>query len=169
MNRLLTLPPRVCQRLLTLLLVGGLVVGCTAGRDGPGAVTYTGEIEAYLEPFDQKNACSVTMVLHNLSQVRQGDANLTLAWFDASGVLLAEQSLRMDGLLEGRADAKNLTLPVLCKQVDRVLVRSAKWNLFMGWGTPGPIVRIDGVEGVELRLDWNAQTGLFESIKGNSK
>lgn len=149
-------------RRLALVLTSVLVAGCAAGLDRPAAVTYTGELEVFLEPFDEKGSCSVTIALRNLSKVRQGDANLKLAWFDASGALIAEPSLQMDGLLDGRVDAKNLALPVRCRQVERLAVRSAKWVLFEGWDAPKrTIVRIDGVEGGEWQMGWNAEMGLF--------
>jgi hypothetical protein len=126
------------------------------------AVIYSGQLDVYLEPCDEKGVCSITIGLRNTSGARQGDANIELTWFDADGSLLAEQPLRMDGLLDGRYDAKNQALPVPCRQVGRLLVRKADWNLFESWDIPtGSVVRIDGVEGTEWQFRWDEGGGLF--------
>ena len=154
---------RRAARPLVVVAAGWLAVACTSTATSPEpAVTYAGQLDVYLEPFDDKGACSITIGLRNASGARQGDANLKLAWFDPAGALLAEQTLRMDGLLEGRYDAKNLALPVPCRQVDRLAVRKAEWNLFEGWDTPArSVVRIDGVEGAEWQIVWDEEARLF--------
>ena len=140
-----------------------LVAACTSmpSARAPAAI-YTGQIDVYLEPFDDKRSCSITIGLRNSSGVRQGDANLRLDWLDSSGALIAGQSVGMDGLLDGRYDAKNLALPVRCREVGKLVVRRAEWDLFDGWAsTSRPVVRIDGVEGTEWRMAWDEATGLF--------
>jgi len=150
-------------RSVMVLAASCLAVACTSTpAPTQPAATYSGQLDVYLQPFDDKGACSITIGLRNASGARQGDANLKLAWFDAAGAVLAEQPLRMDGLLDGRYDAKNLALPVPCRQVSRLTVRRAEWNLFEGWDTPARVVvRIDGVEGTEWQIVWDEENGLF--------
>jgi hypothetical protein len=141
-----------------------LAVACTSMTTAPkqAARIYSGQLDVVLEPFDAQGKCSITIGLRNTSGVRQGDANLKLAWHDSAGAVLAEQELRMDGLLEGRYDAKNLALLVPCREVDRLVVRTAEWTLFEGWDTPTPsIVRIDGVEDTEWKVGWDEENQLF--------
>lgn len=150
-------------RSLILVAASWLAVACTSmvTRPEPARI-YSGQLDVYLEPYDDKGKCSITIGLRNASGARQADANLKLAWFDSAGAVLAEQMLRMDGLLDGRYDAKNLALPVLCRQVARLAVRKAEWNLFEGWDTPAKsIVRIDGVEGTEWQFLWDEEYGLY--------
>jgi hypothetical protein len=145
-------------------VVASLLAGaCASTATVPEpAVVYTGQLDVHLEPFDDKGSCSITVGLRNSSGVRQGEANLQLAWIGSSGSLIAEQGLRMDGLLDGRYDAKNLALPVSCREVGRLVVRRAEWNLFDGWDTPArAVVRIEGAEGTEWEFGWDAQNSLF--------
>jgi len=148
-----------------LALVGAslFVAACTANAPRPpSAVTYQGQLDVYLQPYDDKEACSITVGLRNSSGVRQGDANLELAWFSSAGAAIAEQTLRMDGLLEGRYDAKNLALRVRCREVARLAVRRAEWDLFDGWDSPArSVVRIDGVENTEWEFAWDDEIDLF--------
>jgi hypothetical protein len=146
----------------------GALAGCAAPGSGPDpapTLAYPGEAEFYLEPYDAQGACSVTVGLRNSSGVRQGDAWLSLAWYGTEGALVAEQRLRLDPLLEGRYDAKNLTLPVRCTTVARVVVRSARWRVFPTKDGPdpglAPEARIDAVDGREWRFGWQAGSGLF--------
>ncbi len=159
------------RRSVAILLPVLLLAGCAAAPGGgaPGggqreAPTrlYTGELDVYLEPYDDKGACSITIGLRNTSGVRQGEARLQLAWLNAQGAVLADQSLRMDGLLPGRYDAKNLALPLKCERVSRLQVRSAEWTLFEGWDDPQPVVvPIEGAHATEWRLAWDATLGVF--------
>lgn len=152
-----------------LVLAAGLLVAACTSSPTPRApaVIYSGQIDVYLEPFDDKGSCSITIGLRNSSGVRQGDAHLQLAWFASSGAAIAEQGLRMDGLLDGRYDAKNLALPVPCREVGKLVVRKAEWDLFEGWDAPvRSVVRIDGVEGTEWELAWDEATGLFVGRPG---
>lgn len=148
---------------LVVMAASCLVVACTPVATAPETDRiYSGQLDVYLEPFDDKGSCSITIGLRNTSGARQGDANLELAWFDASNGLLAEQALRMDGLLDGRYDAKNLALLVPCRQVARLVVGNAEWNLFEGWDTPArSVVRIDGVEDSEWQILWDEETRLY--------
>ncbi len=154
-------PCSLAARSLFLVAVSSLAVACTSTPPRPVAI-YSGQLEVYLEPFDAKGICSITIGLRNVSGARQNDANLKLAWFDPAGDLIEEQALRMDPLLVGRTDGKNLALPVRCLQVSQLTVRRAEWELFEGWGTPAQsVVRIDGVEGTKWAFDWDEQNGLF--------
>jgi len=151
-------------RSLLLVAASWMAVACTstATRQEEPAGIYSGKLDVYLEPYDDNGKCSITIGLRNESGARQGDANLDLAWLDSAGAVLAEQTLRMDGVLEGRYDAKNLALPVLCRQVARLAVRKAEWNLFEGWDTPArSVVRIDGVEDTEWQIVWDEENQLF--------
>lgn len=152
-----------CSRLGSILLLSSCLVGaCTVAPPAAKGPTYAGELEVYLQPFDEKGLCSVTIGLRNVSGSRQGDANLSLAWFDAGGKSLGEQALRMDELRPERTDGKNLTLQARCKEVSRLIVRTAEWNLFEGWDTPArSVVRIDRVEGSEWQFSWDAENFLF--------
>jgi hypothetical protein len=153
-----------CIRSLILIASSWLAVACTSMTTAPEqpARIYSGQLDVVLEPFDARGKCSITIGLRNTSGVRQGDANLKLAWFDSAGALLAEQALRMDGLLEGRYDAKNLALPVPCRQVGQLAVRTAEWNVFEGWDVPvRSVVRIDGVEDTEWKVVWDEENQLF--------
>ncbi len=151
-------------RLVLVLAVGWLAMACTstATRTAEPAVIYSGQLDVHLQPYDDKGVCSINIGLRNASGVRQGDANLRLAWFDRAGDLIAENALRLDGLLDGRYDAKQLTLPVLCQKVGRLAVRRAEWDVFEGWDKPvSSVVRIHGVEDTEWAFDWDDQNGLF--------
>jgi hypothetical protein len=153
-----------CIRSLILIASSWLAVACTSMTTAPEqpARIYSGQLDVVLEPFDARGKCSITIGLRNTSGVRQGDANLKLAWFDSAGALLAEQELRMDGLLEGRYDAKNLALLVPCREVDRLVVRTAEWTLFAGEDIPvQSVVRIDGVEDTEWKVGWDEENQLF--------
>lgn len=153
-----------CARSLSLVASSWLAVACTSMATGPEepARIYSGQFEVYLEPFDEQGRCSITIGLRNASGVRQGDANLKLAWFDTAGAVLVEQELRMDGLLEGRYDAKNLALLMPCRQVTRLAVRTAEWNLFEGWDSPArSVVRIDGVGDTAWEMVWDEEKQLF--------
>jgi hypothetical protein len=148
---------------LIVVAASWLAVACVSMTTRPEpARLYSGQLDVYLEPFDDKGRCSITIGLRNVSGARQGDANLKLAWFDAADALIAEQALRMDGLLDGRYDAKNVALPVPCRQVGRLAVRKAEWNLFEGWDAPArSVVRIDGVEGTGWQILWDEESSLF--------
>lgn len=123
---------------------------------------YAGEVEVYLLPYEEQGACSITVGLRNTSGVRMAVAWFQLAWLDGEGQLLAEQSLRMDGLLPGRYDAKNLSLPLRCAQVSRLDIKSANWTLFQGWDNPlEVVVPITGAHGTGWRLRWNAELEAF--------
>lgn len=140
--------------------------GCAASGPRPGAtLTYPGEAEFYLEPYDAVGACSATVGLRNTSGMRQGEAWLSLAWYGVDGALVDEQPLRLDPLLEGRYDAKNLSLAVRCATLARVVVRSARWQVYPTKDGPdpglAPEARIDGVDGGEWRFGWQAGSGLF--------
>jgi hypothetical protein len=158
-----TRPRTLGARSLVLVAASWLAVACTSTATPPEPdVIYSGQLEVYLEPFDDKGVCSITIGLRNVAGARQNDANLKLAWFDSAGDLIAEQALRMDPLLVGRTDGKNLALPVRCRQIGQLTVRRAEWDLFEGWGTPAQsVVRIDGVEGTEWAFVWDEQNGLF--------
>jgi hypothetical protein len=144
---------------LVTLLSGWTIVFCSVGQTmtRPG---YRGDLDVFLEPNDPQGVCSVTIGLRNISGARQGEARLRLAWFDSTGTLVADQSLRMDPLDIDRYDAKNLALPVICSKVGRMRVQSAKWVL--GWETlDGPVVTIEAVERTEWQMRWDGEIGLF--------
>ena len=126
------------------------------------ARTYAGEVEVYLLPYDEQGICSITVGLRNTSGVRQGEARFQLAWLDAESQLLADQSLWMDGLLPGRYDAKNLSLPVRCDKVGRLDMKSAEWTLFEGWDNPlKVVVPITGAHRTAWQFRWDAALGAF--------
>lgn len=163
------------RRVLASLLPGLLLAGCATTPESvsepaeppavppaPPSREYAGEVEVFLLPYDEQGACSITIGLRNISDVRHAEARFQLAWLNANSELLADQSLRMDGLRPGRYDAKNLSLPVRCKQVSRLLMKTAEWTLFEGWDSPLPVVvPIAGAHATEWRLRWNPELGAF--------
>jgi len=120
---------------------------------------YHGEMDLWLLPYDDRGVCSVTVGLRNASGVRQGEAWLTLAWLGHDGAELHPPStIRMDPMLAGRYNAKNVTLPLRCAEVASVEVRRAEWTLFAGWDAPPqPVVPIQDVSGTRWRLSWREE------------
>lgn len=117
----------------------------------------------YLEPWDARGVCSVTVTLDNQSGARQGEAWLRLQWLDVERRLVGEHRQRMDPLLPEHHDAKNHALPVLCSRIGRLQVRSAEWHPYPTLDTPvnERVVSIEDVEGSEWRFSWNEEMKLF--------
>jgi hypothetical protein len=129
----------------------------------PGPREYLGELEVYLEPWDPRELCAVTVGLRNLAGVRQGEAWLKLRWVDTDNTVVGEPDLRLDGLLPERFNAKNLTLPVRCSRLSHVEVVSAEWTLPHDAVIPGETrVPITGVAGTRWRFAWNGEIALFK-------
>lgn len=147
-----------------IALAAAALTGCAAtggASDGP-RLAYRGELELYLEPYDAKGLCSVTVGLRNVSGVRQEEAWLTLAWLGTDGSMVSEQRLRMDPLLPGRYSAKNLTLPVRCAAVGQAIVRDARWTVFSEVQAANPAVAaIEGASNTNWQFRWQPETGLF--------
>ena len=122
-----------------------------------------GSLEIYLEPYDEKTLCSVTIGLRNDSGVRQGFADLEISWYDDRGSELAATRQRMDSLRPGFYDAKNHTLSALCSAVRRAVVRSAEWELFEGSWDVSVIKKasIEGVADTTWEFEWSDENKLF--------
>jgi hypothetical protein len=150
-----------------------LLAACTTAgnRADVPALAYRGELEFYLEPYDAKGACSATVGLRNVSGVRQAEAWLDLAWYGADGALLTQGRLRLDPLLPGRYDAKNMTVPGQCADVQRVEVRRATWTVFEAEPAPmPPLATIEGAAGGQWQFRWQADDGLFvgQALSGDA-
>ena len=141
---------------ISLCLAAG---ACTLSQ--PELPTYAGELQVYLEPYDERNYCRLHVALRNVSGTRQGFSEFLISW-EVDGAELADTALRHNAMRDGMLRSASTNLPVKCSQVERMRIESAVWELFEGWDRPGAQkVLIAGADATDWRFDFDQELGTW--------